>query len=82
MIDKALSAGLAGETLSRTIAGTSEVSAGRSAIAAGSGAGLGYLAATGVTIGLEAVGLTVAAPAIVPVTILAGGIALIRSMFD
>ena len=46
MIDKALPAGLAGEKLSRTITGTSEVSAGRSAIATGSGAGLGYLVAS------------------------------------
>ena len=61
MIDKALPAGLAGEKFSRTITGTSEVSAGRSAIATGSGAGLGYLVASGAAIGLEAVGLTAAA---------------------
>lgn len=86
MIDKALPAGLAGEKLSRTITGTNEVSAGRSTIAAGSGAGLGYLAASGTAIGLEAVGLTtvaaVASPVIVPVAVLAGGIALVRSLFD
>ena len=86
MIDKALPAGLAGEKLSRTITGTSEVSAGRSAIATGSGAGLGYLVASGAAIGLEAVGLTeaatVAAPVIAPVALLAGGIALVRSLFD
>lgn len=86
MIDKALPAGLAGEKLSRTIAGTSEVSAGRSAIAAGSGTGLGYLAAGGAVVGLQAVGLTavatVAAPAIVTVAVLAGAIALVRSLFD
>ena len=86
MIDKALPAGLAGEKLSRTITGTSEVSAGRSAIATGSGAGLGYLVASGAAIGLEAVGLTaaatVAAPVIAPVALLAGGIELVRSLFD
>ena len=86
MIDKALPAGLAGEKLSRTITGTSEVSAGRSAIATGSGAGLGYLVASGTAIGLEAGGLTtvatVAAPVIAPVALLAGGIALVRSLFD
>lgn len=86
MIDKALPAGLAGEKLSRTITGTSEVSAGRSTIAAGTGVGLGYLTATGTAIGLQAVGLTataaVAAPMVVPVAVLAGGIALIRSLFD
>lgn len=86
MIEKALPAGLAGEKLSRTITGTNEISTRRSAIAAGSGAGLGYLAASGAAIGLEVVGLTtvatVAAPAIVPVAVLAGGIALVRSLFD
>lgn len=86
MIDKALPAGLIGEKLSRTIAGTNEISKGRSAIAAGTGAGLGYLTATGAAIGLEAIGLTaaatVAAPAVVPVAVLAGGIALLRSLFD
>lgn len=86
MIDKALPAGLAGEKLSRSITGTNEVSMARSTIATGSGAGLGYLAATGTAIGLEAIGLSavasVAAPVVVPITILAGGIALVRSLFD
>lgn len=86
MIDKALPAGLAGEKLSRAITGTNDVSAGRSTIAAGSGAGLGYLVASGAAIGLEAIGLTtvatVAAPVIMPVAVLAGGIALVRSLFD
>lgn len=86
MIDKALPAGLAGEKLSRTITGTDDISAGRSAIAACSGASIGYLAASGTAIGLEVAGLTavatVAAPVIVPVAILSGGIALIRSLFD
>jgi hypothetical protein len=86
MIDKALPAGLAGEKLSRSITGTSEVSMARSTIATGTGAGLGYMAATGAAIGLEAIGLSavasVAAPVVVPITILAGGIALVRSLFD
>lgn len=86
MIDKALPAGLAGEKLSRSITGTSEVSVARSTIATGTGAGLGYMAATGTAIGLEAIGLSavasVAAPVVVPITILAGGIALVRSLFD
>lgn len=85
MIDKALPAGLIGEKLSRTITGTNEVSVGRSAIAAGTGAGLGYLTATGAALGLEAVGLTatatIAAPVVVPLAVLAGGIALLRSLF-
>ena len=86
MIDKALPAGLAGEKLSRTISGSTVVSARRSTIATGSGAGLGYLAASGAAIGLKAAGLkaaaTVVAPVIVPIAVLAGGIALVRSLFD
>jgi len=86
MIDKALPAGLAGEKLSRSITGTSEVSMARSTIATSTGAGLGYLAATGTAIGLEAIGLSavasVAAPVVLPITVLAGGIALVRSLFD
>ena len=86
MINKALTAGLAGETLSRTITGTSEVSAGRSIIATGSGAGIGYLAASGMALCLEtagcAIATTVGTPVIVPIAVLAAGIALIRSLFD
>ncbi|WP_342115417.1 hypothetical protein [Pseudoduganella sp. OTU4001] len=86
MIDKALPAGLAGEKLSRAITGTDEVSSQRSAVAAGAGAGMGYLAASGTVIGLEVVGLTAAAtaaaPAVGAVMVVAGGIALIRSLFD
>lgn len=86
MIDKALPAGLAGEKLSRIITGTSEVSTGRSAIATGSGGGLGYIVASGAVIGLKAVGFTtaatVAAPVIGPVALLAGCISLVRSLFN
>ena len=86
MIDKALLAGLPGEKLSRTITGTSVVSTGRSATAAGSGTGLAYIVASGAVIGLKAVGFntaaTVAAPVIGPVALLAGGISLVRSLFN
>lgn len=86
MFDKALPAGLAGEKISRAITGTNEVSSGRSAVATGAGAGLGYIAGSGAVLAAEAVGLTtvatVAAPVIVPLAIAAGGIALIRSLFD
>lgn len=62
MIDKALPAP-GWRKLSRTITGTSEVSAGRSTIASVEpGLGLGYLTATGTAIGLQAVGLTATAP--------------------
>ena len=86
MIEKALNAGIAGEKLSRAITGTNEVSPGRSAVATVSGAGLGYIASSGAVLAAEAVGLTtvatVAAPVVVPLAIAAGGIALLRSLFD
>lgn len=85
-IEKALMAGLAGEKLSRTITGTNEVSAGRSAVATGSGALLGAAATGTVVVVAEAVGATalatVAAPVLIPTAVLAGGIALIRSLWD
>ena len=62
------------------------MSSGRSAVATGTGAGLGYLAAGGTVIAAEALGLTalasIAAPVVAPVVILAGGIAFLRSRFD
>ncbi len=85
-IIQAVTAGLAGEELSRTITGTNEVSAGRSAVAAGSGALLGGVATGAVTVGASAVGLSalaaVAAPVVVPVAVLSGAVALVRSLWD
>ena len=77
-IAQAVTAGLAGEKLSRTLTGTDEVSAGRTAVATGSGALLG-----GVATGAVAVGLGVAAaPVVIPVAVVAGLIAGIRSFWD
>ncbi len=77
-IAQAVTAGLAGEKLSRTLTGTDEVSAGRTAVATGSGALLG-----GVATGAVAVGLGVAAaPVVIPVAVVSGVIAGIRSFWD
>ena len=77
-IAQAVTAGLAGEKLSRTITGTDEVSAGRTAVATGSGALLG-----GVATGAVAVGLGVAAaPVVIPVAVVSGLIAGIRSFWE
>ena len=82
----AVSAGLAGEKLSRTITGTSEVSAGRSAVATGTGALMGGVAASTLTGAASAVGFTALAAATVPVTVplavASGAVALIRSLWD
>ena len=77
-IAQAVTAGLAGEKLSRTITGTDEVSAGRTAVATGSGVLLG-----GVATGAVAVGLGVAAaPVVIPVAVVSGLIAGIRSFWE
>ena len=77
-IAQAVTAGLAGEKLSRTLTGTDEVSAGRTAVATGSGALLG-----GVATGAVAVGLGVAAaPVVIPVAVVSGVIAGIRSLWE
>ena len=85
-IFQAVTAGLAGEKLSRTITGTSEVSAGRSAVATGTGALLGGVATGAVAVGASAVGLTAlaaaAAPIAIPVALASGTIAFIRSLWD
>lgn len=77
IVQAAVTAGLAGEKLSRTITGTSEVSAGRSAVAAGSGALLGGVA----TVGLSSL-VAVAAPVVIPVTLASAVVACIRSFWD
>lgn len=86
IIQQAIAPGLQGEKLSRTITGTSEVSASRSAVAAGSGALLGASAAGAVAVGASALGISaltaVAAPAIVPLAAASGLVAFVRSWWD
>lgn len=85
-IHKAIVTGLAGENLSRKITGTSEVSAGRSTVAAGTGALLGGAATGAVAVGASAVGASAlaaaAAPVVIPVALVSGTVALIRSLWD
>ena len=83
---QAITAGLAGEKLSRVITGSDEVSAGRSAVATVSGAALGAAGVGAVAVGATAVGATAlaaaAAPVVVPVAVVAGAVSLVRSWFD
>ena len=85
-IAQAVTAGLAGEKLSRTLTGTDEVSAGRTAVATGSGALLGGVATGAVASGAAALGFTAlaaaAAPAALTVAVGAGVIAGIRSLWE
>lgn len=85
-IPQAITAGTAGDKLSRVITGTDEVSAGRSAIATGAGAALGAAGVGALSVGAGAVGATAlataAAPVLFPVAIVAGGIGLLCSLFE
>jgi len=85
-LEKAVALGLVGEKLSRTITGTAEVSAGRSAVATGTGAVLGAISTGALTIGATAVGASAlaaaAAPLVVPVAVAAGAVSFVRSLFD
>lgn len=82
----AIKSGLDGEKLSRTITGTSEVSAGRSAVATGAGAALGAVATGSLVVGASAVGATAlaaaAAPVVVPVAVVSGLVGFVASWFD
>ena len=83
---QAVTTGLAGEKLSRTITGTSEVSAGRSLVATGSGALIGGVATGSVVVAASTVGLTAlvatTAPLVIPVAVVAGVFSLVRSLWD
>ena len=76
-INKALTCGVAGNEISKSITGTSEVSASRTVVATSSGAAIGALVSTSAIVALG-----VAAPVSVPLTVASGVIAGIASLFD
>lgn len=75
---KAVSIGLAGNEVSKSLTGTSEVSAGRTAIATGTGAILGTLTSSAITLSVGAI----AAPIALPLAVTGGLAAGIASLFD
>jgi hypothetical protein len=74
-LDKAVGLGLLGNELPKKIAGTDEVSAKRSVVAASTGALLG----SGVAV--TAVGV-ISAPITIPLAVVSGAVALFASWFD
>ncbi len=75
-IKKAVALGVVGNEISKEITGTSEVSAGRTVVATGSGAALGAAAAgTLVVVGAAT------APITVPLAVAAGAVSFIASLF-
>lgn len=80
-IPQSIQSGLLGNEISKQITGTSEVSAGRTVVATGSGALVGAVAAGTVTVGAAALGVA-AAPIAIPVAAASAVIAGIASLFD
>ncbi|HDR9166007.1 TPA: hypothetical protein QDB28_006494 [Burkholderia vietnamiensis] len=80
-IEKAVSVGLLGNEISKKVTGTDEVSVGRTAVATGSGAALGAVAAGTIAVGATALGVA-SAPITVPLAVAGGLIAGIASLFD
>lgn len=76
-IPQAVSLGMAGNELSKKITGSSEVTAARTALATGTGAALGAAAA-----GTLVVAGIASAPVTVPLTLAAGAVSFIASLFD
>jgi hypothetical protein len=81
-IEKVITIGLSANELSKKIKGNDEVSAGRTAVATGTGAALGGLAAGSIVVGATAIGVATAAPIAVPLAVGGGIIAAIASLFD
>ncbi|MEI8209359.1 MAG: hypothetical protein WCG16_09155 [Methylococcales bacterium] len=81
-IEKALLAGKAGNELSKKITGTSEVSAGRTAVAVGAGALTGSVMGGAIAISVTTVGATVAAPVVIPLAVASAVFAGVCSLFD
>lgn len=80
-IHKAVSIGVIGNQLSKTITGNDEVSIGRTAVATGSGAAIGAVAGGTVVVGAAALGVATA-PIAVPLAIGGALCAGIISLFD
>lgn len=76
--NNAIPIGLAGNEISKSITGTSDVSVGRTAVATGSGAILGACASGAATVTLG----VVSAPVAVPLAVASGLVAGVASLFD
>jgi hypothetical protein len=80
-IEKAVGAGILGNELSKKITGTSEVSAGRSFVAAGAGAATGAVAGGTVAVAAAALGAA-SAPITVPIVVGSALVSLVASFWD
>jgi len=80
-IDKCVALGMTGNKISKEIAGTSEVSVGRTAVATSAGAVAGGVAGGAVVIGTTALGVATA-PVVVPLAVGSAVVAGIASLFD
>lgn len=80
-IPQAIAIGMTGNEVSKRITGTSEVSAGRTAVATAAGGAIGAVAAGTLTVGVAAFGLA-AAPVAVPLAVAGAAVSFVASLFD
>ncbi len=80
-ISKVVTIGLTGNEVSKKITGTHKVSAGRTAIATGSGAVVGAVAQGAIVLGATAIGVS-SAPIAIPLAVGGAVVAGIASLFD
>lgn len=79
-LPQAVAIGLGANEVSKKITGSSKVSAGRTAVAVGTGAAGGAIAGGALAVGAVAVGLS--APVTVPLAVAGAFVAGIASLFD
>ena len=80
-IPQAINIGIGGNEISEKITGTSEVSAGRTAVATAAG-GIGRAVAAGaLTVGAAAFGVA-AAPVVIPLAVGSAAVSFVASLFD
>jgi hypothetical protein len=80
-IYKVLGIGLAGNEISKEIAGSNKVSAGRTAVAIGAGAVMGMVTEGAIVVATSAISTT-ASPVIIPLALGGAVVAGIASLFD
>jgi hypothetical protein len=80
-VPQAVAIGLFGNEISKKIAGTSEVSAGRTAVATGTGAALGAVASGALVIS-GAAAAAAAAPVVVSLATAGAVVSFVASLFD
>ena len=80
-IPQAISIGISGNEISKKITGTSDVSAGRTAVATAAGGIGGAVTAGALTVGAAVFGVA-AAPVVIPLAVGSAAVSFVASLFD